>query len=140
VEVDVADAHVHGRLAVGPGDLALDRDRGVQLGEVQDQVDQRADLLDPGGFDADAAQRDVLDPVKQEDLVPGEVDVGVDLVAGELAGLLRALDRHDPKYYQRTAEPASDPGTEGSSGRPLAILAAQQVAARRSGSDGVRHR
>ncbi len=88
VQVDVADAHVHRRLAVRPHDLAGDRDRRVELGKVQHQVDQRADLLDARGLDADTAQRDVLDAMEQQHLVAGVVDVGVDFEARELARVL----------------------------------------------------
>src|SRR6188508_2742872 len=46
VHFDVADAHVHGRIAVGPDHLAAQRQRRAELGEVDDQVDHGADLLD----------------------------------------------------------------------------------------------
>ena len=57
-----------------------------------DQVQSMCRVLDARGLDADASQRNILDSVKQQNLVPGEVDVGVDLIAGELADLLRAVD------------------------------------------------
>src|SRR4051812_19765130 len=46
VEIDEADAHVHGGVPVYPDHLALDRDRRAQLGEVDHQVDDGADVLD----------------------------------------------------------------------------------------------
>src|SRR5450432_2415251 len=66
IEVDVADPHVHGGLTVGPHDLAGHRDRGIEVREIQHQVDHGADLLDARGLDANATQRDVLDAVEEQ--------------------------------------------------------------------------
>src|SRR6185503_4200542 len=66
------------------------------LGEVQHQVDQGPDLLDPRSADAHAAQRYVLDAVEQQDLVAGEIDVCIDFVTREFTNLLRAFDHQCP--------------------------------------------
>ena len=63
-----------------------DGDRGVELGKVQHEIDEGSDLFDAGRLDAHAAQRDVLDAVEEEDLVPGVVDVRVHLERGNSRG------------------------------------------------------
>src|SRR5262249_6988373 len=45
VEIDVTNPHVHRGLAVGPHHLALHRNRGIEVGEVEDQVHHRAHLF-----------------------------------------------------------------------------------------------
>ena len=93
VEVHVADAHVHGRLAIHPHHLALDRQRGVQVGKVDHQVDRCPDIFDSRGLDTDAAQRDVLDAVVEHHLAAGVIDISVDFKTGIFARLLRGF-RH----------------------------------------------
>src|SRR5262249_20905004 len=80
VEIDVAQAHVHRGLAVGPHHLGLERHLRVEIGEVEDEIDDRTDLLDARALDADSAQRDVLDLVIEQHFAAGVVDVRVDLV------------------------------------------------------------
>ncbi len=63
-------------------------------GKFEHQVDQRAHLFDARRLDADTAQRDVLDAMKQQHLVAGVVDVGVDFEAWELTRVLFGFAHH----------------------------------------------
>jgi hypothetical protein len=81
VEADPADAHVLRRGPVGPGHLPAQLQLGAEVGEVEHHIDRRAHLDQVRRLDADAAQRDVLDAVVEEDVVALHIHVSVDLVA-----------------------------------------------------------